>query len=675
MGHRYLIVLSMFLMFSCSKKNEQLTTRKNTPDVLANYFEIANNDSVPFATRRYYNEKALRIVSKQPNDLANRQNYFLVAGRYYNIGLLEEYRDITNLIIRNSKTAYDTVSLAKAYSYTFDYFQKVNQPDSMYHYNYEAEKLYLILDDKVNLVQTLLNKAVLQHNYSDFLGCEKTAIQMLRILKNYNDIQMEYEANNLLGIVYGKLEDFDLSKQYYDKAIELANDKSIPSNYQYRAVTINNLGSMYSTQKNYSQAKEQFLKGLIEKNLIKDRPDLYAMLNDNLGHTNLKLRDFSEIPDLFYKALKMRQDSNLISGIIISKIHLSEFYASQNDNLKAITMAEEAYSLAVENKLTRDLLAVLRQLSDVDSKKARKYSAEYYKISDSLNVIERQTRNKFARIEYETDELVIEKTNLVEQRRTLIYIALGIILIGVFVFVIRSQAAKNRELRLLREQQAANEEIYRLMISQQQQRDEGRQLEKKRIARELHDGVMGQLTAIRMNLFPLGRKQDPETIRECLPHIDKIREVEQEIRSIAYDLDSPLTDNADFTEVIHTIFTGLEQHSGIRFVLQADTSIDWQSVPVDTKVQLYRILQEALQNIVKYAKAGKVTVDISLRDSVLWMSVQDDGIGFDPKLARKGLGLRNMRQRAEDLGGTMTVHTAPGQGTSLEFLLPLNNGL
>ncbi|WP_298155061.1 sensor histidine kinase [Flavobacterium sp.] len=639
-------------------------------DSLSIFFDRANDDELPYEVRHKYNDEALKIISKESNDSINRIYHFKVAARYYNMNALEDYKAVTQKIIKSSIAKKDSLNLAKGYSFLGDYFGNKFMSDSAYFYYLQSQKIYGKLKKNGDVAKALLNKAIIQHNEGDFVGCEKSAIEALQYIKEADDPLISYEANNIIATTYDEIGEIDKSLEYHRKAMAIASLNNIYKEYHATATTLNNLGRAYMKMSNYSEAIVNFEKGLRDKKIFSDKTILYAALVDNLAYSKFKIGDFKQLPDLFFKALKIRDSLDIVPGIIASKLNLSEYYSIKCDRIKASAYAHEAYTLAKKNGLIKDLLLCIKQLSEVDPQRKEAYSEEYIRVSDSLQHAERQIRNKLGRIEYETDQLVTEKANLVQQRKTLIYSALGIILIGVFIFVIRLQRAKNRELRLIKEQQKANEEIYNLMITQQQQRDEGRQLEKKRIARELHDGVMGQLSAIRMNLFALDKKQDEQTIRQCLPHIEKIQHVEKEIRNIAYDLDAPLQSNTDFTEVIHTIFAGLEQHSGIRFVLEADDSINWNSVLVDTKVQLYRILQEALQNIVKYANAGKVMVSIGRRESMLRITVQDDGIGFDPDNARKGLGLRNMRQRAQEIGGTMTVTTALGAGTILQFELP-----
>ncbi|WP_298155067.1 ATP-binding protein [Flavobacterium sp.] len=493
---------------------------------------------------------------------------------------------------------------------------------------------------------------------------------MLRVLKNYDSVEMLYQANNLLGIVYGELQEFDLSRKYYDEAIKIS--QGVEHNRQYRASTLNNLGFMYSNQKKYNEARRIFLVGLGEEDLIKDNPTTFAILKDNLAYADFKLGKMSNLPNMFYEALKIRDSLEIIPGIIASNIHLSEFYKQKKDNLKALQFAQIAYSTARDHRQERERLASLRQLSDVDPKNARKYSSEYYKISDSLDVAERKTKNKFARIEFETDELAQEKTQLVEQRKTLIYIALGIILIGVFIFVIRVQAAKNRELRLIQEQQKANEEIYSLMISQQDKVEETRQAEKKRIAQELHDGVLGKLFGTRMNLGVLNTRKDDEGIVQRVGYIDELKTLEQEIREISHDLNSEKM--AVFNNFVLMVSNFIDTQRTVcqaDILFNVDPAIEWNAVENTAKINLYRILQEAFQNINKHAKAQHVTVTFQKKDRHIQLEVEDDGVGFVYSKKRNGIGLQNMLSRITTSGGTMEIITRPEDGTKLQFELPL----
>ena len=483
---------------------------------------------------------------------------------------------------------------------------------------------------------------------------------------------MRYEAYNYLGIVYAELAEYKLSKEYYERALQIVDMGRIPIEYQLKATTLNNLGILYRNQNNDKESLKYFKRAIDEKNLFEDMPNIYAMVKDNLAYSEFKLGNHKNLPELFFEALKVRDSLNIIPGIIINNIHLSEFYASKNDTLKAIQHGLQAYVVAKDNNEVRDVLLALKQLSNVEPKKALQYSAEYYKINDSLQLAERRIKNKFSRIEYETEELVLEKEKLVEQRKTLIYIGLGIILLGVFIYVIRSQAARNRELKLLQEQQKANEEIYQLMLHQQDKIEEVRQLEKKRIAQDLHDGILGKLFGTRLSLGKLNTENTKAAEESRNNYIEELKTIEQEIREISHDLNSEKT--AIFNNFVLMVANFIENQRTVckaKVNFSMDPLIDWNGIDNMAKINFYRILQEAFQNINKYAEAQNVFVTFAQNNSKVELKVQDDGTGFNYLKKKKGIGLSNMETRIKSSGGTMKVMAEIGEGALLIFELPV----
>lgn len=668
------IFFLLFILFliSCNKTNKGDTSARYRNDSLTYFFERANQDSIVYEKRYEYTTKALTIISKELNDSINRVNYFKVANRYFNMNAMEDYKQATLLIINNSLEAKDTASLVKAYSYMTDYYVSKNISDSIYLYNYKLEKLYTILKDNYNVAKCLLNKAILQHNQSDYLGCERTVFRMLKILRVENDNKMRYEAYNILGIIYGELAEYKLSKEYYIKALDISKMKDLPVEDQLKATTLNNLGILYGKQNKNVEALEVYNIALSQDNLFENRPDIFAMLKDNLGYSEFKLGKHSRLPNLFFEALKIRDSLNIIPGIILNNIHLSEYYAFKKDTLKAIEYVNKAYKVAHDNDEVRDFLPILKQLSNVEPKKALKYSTEYYKIDDSLKLAERRIKNKFSRIEYETEELVLQKDKLVEQRKTLIYIGLGIILLGAFVYVIRSQAARNRELQLLQEQQQANEEIYQLMLNQQNKIEEVRQLEKKRIAQDLHDGILGKLFGTRLNLGLLNSEKNEGAVEARNGYIEQLKTIEQEIREISHDLNSEKA--AIFNNFVLMVSNFIENQRSVckaEIHFTMDPLIDWNVIDNMAKINFYRILQEAFQNINKYAEARNVFVTFAKNNSSVELKVKDDGLGFNYLKKKKGIGLSNMQTRINSSGGTMKVASEPGKGALLTFELPV----
>jgi signal transduction histidine kinase len=359
------------------------------------------------------------------------------------------------------------------------------------------------------------------------------------------------------------------------------------------------------------------------------------------------------------------------SGVVLSKIHISEFYAERKDTLQSQRFAIEALETARLSKTPGDILAALKQLSVVEHSMAPLYSKEYIKINDSLQQAERKSQSKFARIQLETNEIIEEKDKLAEQNRNLVYFFIGTFLIGVLLFVIRNQRARNRELLLIQAQQKANEEIYSLMISQQATIEESRVKEKKRISQELHDGVLGRLFGARLNLDSLNKFSDEDSVVSRFNYLNELKNIEQDIREISHDLNREkyvLINN--FLAIVNNLLEEQKNSHSPNLIWNIDTLIKWDSINNEIKINLYRIIQESLQNINKYAQATNINVEILNVDELIVLTVEDDGLGFDVSNKKKGIGLQNMEARARECKGTLDVKSKKGKGTVITVAIP-----
>jgi signal transduction histidine kinase len=293
-------------------------------------------------------------------------------------------------------------------------------------------------------------------------------------------------------------------------------------------------------------------------------------------------------------------------------------------------------------------------------------------LTDSLQLYERRDEFKFARIAYETDEITKEKEQAIKQRRITLYVASAVLLTAFLLFIIRIQRARQKELLLLAERQKSDESIYRLIHDRQAKIDEGRRSEKKRIARELHDGVMNKLTSTRLNLFVLNKKQDDETIQKCLKLIDGLQDIEKEIRQVAHDLnDEVFRGTQSFNLLLEGLFNDFKQTSDTELHPEIEPQINWEVIDSAIKMNIYRILQESLLNCQKYAGAKNIYVTLSRENDVLHFVIYDDGKGFDTGKPRKGIGIKNMQSRVEALNGKFALLSHPGGGTTLRMEFPI----
>ncbi|MDI5886905.1 ATP-binding protein [Flavobacterium yafengii] len=566
--------------------------------------------------------------------------------------------------------------MAKGYTYLGDYFGAQSVSDSAFIYYSLADKIYDNLNDDYNLAKTLLNKALLQYKESDFSGSEIAVFNALRAVKEKKANDILYDSYNLLGIVYNEREEYNKAIEFHNKAFKalesIVEDGVIPLEFQSKATSFNNIGFVYLNLKEYKQAKDYFEKGLAQENLLRDKPSLYAMILENYAYSKFKLKESDGLPDLFFKSLKMRDSLQLTAGIIVNKIHLSEYFASKTDTIKAMQYAKQALATARMSKNYQNVLASLNQLAIIEPKKASVYTKEYIHINDSLHKAERKIGNKFTRIEYETDEIQSENTDLVEQNRNLVYIFSGLAMLGLFTFVIKTQKAKNRELLFKQQQQKANEEIYNLMISQQNTIEGIRIKEKKRVARELHDGVLGRMFGVRINLDSLNKIDDGTAVEKRNNYLTELKSIEQDIREISHDLNrekSELINN--FVAIVDNLFEDQKKTFKSKLVSIIDSGIKWELVSNSVKINLYRILQEVLQNVNKYATADNIKIELKKEEDHLILMMSDDGVGFNVKTAKKGIGLQNILFRTNECDGVVDIKSKKGEGTIITITVPI----
>jgi signal transduction histidine kinase len=353
-------------------------------------------------------------------------------------------------------------------------------------------------------------------------------------------------------------------------------------------------------------------------------------------------------------------------------MRLSEYFASKNDSVMALKFAREAFTLGKQVKNSKSVLLALRQLTIIQPQKAAIYSKQYIHINDSLQKAERKMGEKFTRIEYETDQIKNENTDLLTQNRNLIFIFSGLGILLLFIFVIKTQKAKNIELLFKQQQQVANAEIYNLMISQQNSIEVNRIQEKNRVARELHDGVLGRMFGVRMNLDGLNGFQDDLAIVQRNVYLNELKGIEQDIREISHDLSrekSELINN--FVAIVDNLFEEQKKTYHSIFTSIIDSNIKWEKISNSIKINLYRIIQEALQNSNKYANAAYIKIELTKKQNNLILNVADNGRGFNLKTAKKGIGIQNIRFRTNECQGQVAINSKKGEGTIITVTIPI----
>jgi len=228
---------------------------------------------------------------------------------------------------------------------------------------------------------------------------------------------------------------------------------------------------------------------------------------------------------------------------------------------------------------------------------------------------------------------------------------------AVVAFTVRTfngiYARKNRALAA-RERQLA-EMSKRLLTAQDEER--------RRVARSLHDGLIQSLAAVKLHLIPVKERLGEDAHRTVTGMLD---EAIGQTRTLAYSIRPPLLDDLGLVPSLERLAETVSHEADIEISVSSDLE---GRLALSVESLLYHIAQEALQNVVRHARAGRVDVALSKIARVARMSIRDDGIGFCLE-APRGLGLQGIQERLDVSGGSMTMETAPGRGTLLTVEVP-----
>ena len=233
-------------------------------------------------------------------------------------------------------------------------------------------------------------------------------------------------------------------------------------------------------------------------------------------------------------------------------------------------------------------------------------------------------------------------------------------------------AAYRLRVRVLQQRQAVLERHQGEIRALNEQLFKAQEAERVRIAGELHDGVLQQITSLSLVLGTIRREvpQDSEAKTKIREVQQKLMQVGTDVRHLSHELHPAVLQEAGLPAALSAYCQEFSKARGIPVSYGADESVN--DLSAGAALCLYRIAQEALGNAAKYAAAKQVEVRLSRANGRVRLSVSDDGVGCNPQRIgeSRGLGLINMRERVLQLSGTFEFDSAPGRGTTVRVEIP-----
>jgi signal transduction histidine kinase len=195
--------------------------------------------------------------------------------------------------------------------------------------------------------------------------------------------------------------------------------------------------------------------------------------------------------------------------------------------------------------------------------------------------------------------------------------------------------------------------------------------ERRRWARELHDETLQGLAGFQVLLSSALRRSDPASLERAVrTAVEQIGTEIEKLRMLITELRPAALDELGLQPAIESLASRVAAVQGLEVETEVSLGTNGERLSGELETAAYRLVQEALTNVVKHACASRVAIEIVASDGHVDVVVRDDGTGFDPALPRDGFGITGMRERVGLSAGALTIESAPGKGTTVLARLP-----
>lgn len=659
----YWFIILLVSLYGCTSKTVD-KEEQGRNDSIQKYIDLAGDDTESYEKRIEYNDKAYSMINLNRNDTVSISLLYKTTMNFHRFNKLSELKFNSALLLKKAELVKDDYWIGLSYKVSGLYYMNNSENEKALYYFFKAKKNLSQLNEHKEIMSLLFNISLTQYYAGDLLGSNKTAFEVLKMEKRYRSNIPYGVVLNQIGNNLGGLKQDNKAIEYY---LKINRKKCL---LKIKNTIVNNISSSYIAIGEYKKAYNELDSIIKNKEFKKNNPTNYGTAMSLFGYCKFKMNNLKDLPKVFFIADDIYKNNKTTNGSNYNQMYLSMYYEKIKDTTNAINAAKRALELSKNYNNPSDILISLEQLIKVDKKNASTNAQKYIRVNDSMQIAERNFRDKFARIAYETDEITQEKDKAINQKWIIGTIAGVVILIIALLLIITRQRSRQKRLQLQQSHQKANEEIYDLMLTQKSKEEQARQSEKKRIAIELHDGVMNRLASTRLNLNVLSHQKDEETINKCLVHIEGIYKIEQEIRNITHNLNLDVfKDIHSFVILLNDFIATQNATTDSQYILEADNSIDWDYFSSVIKMNLYRIIQEASHNANKYAQATNVIITLTLDGNNICLSITDNGKGFDTNADMEGMGLKNIKHRVESLKGKVVIQSN-NKSTSINIAIP-----
>lgn len=483
---------------------------------------------------------------------------------------------------------------------------------------------------------------------------------------------------NSLGMVNLRMNQYAKALSYFDMAYQAAQQANLP--YQL-AIACDNKSAYYITLHQPDSAMK-YLQQEIKIGQAIGKVDLIAFAHAKMGKVYILQRNYEKAIQALNHAIALARN-RFNPPVVDAAYSLAHALLLSGKYPAAESMLTWAYTETRTHNYKDYYLLAYRQLADLHKvkgqpDKALQYMDSLLLLKDSLTNADNARAINHLEIKYQTSEkdlklaaskLLIERQQgALARKNIMVWSGSGGILLLAGLLGLLYRNARNRQ-RLQDEQIKSLQQVR--TIDMLNARVEGEEKERGRLARELHDGIGGILSAAMMRLSTVPREApDVARLSAYKDAMNLLQEMGEEIRKTSHNLMPDALMKQNLGEALQALCKTIHAEGILNISYQ--NYGNYEGISEDVKLNIYRIVQELLRNIVQHAHATRVLVQTQRHHQHLNITVEDNGSGYDPANSATGIGLYNLAARVRSLGGNYTVDTAPGKGTTVNIEIDLN---
>ncbi|MCL9805458.1 tetratricopeptide repeat protein [Flavobacterium amniphilum] len=507
-----------------------------------------------------------------------------------------------------------------------------------------ANKAYQMLRGNLIYYRKVQNFTGLGTNYLNIGLVHGTQNELDKAIGSFKRALYYYKkgnANNnklaacysMLGNAYSYLNDEKQSIKNYRKALQLEDDPEDLLSMQ------NNLGKAYADFKKYDSALYFFQKAVIENKKIKSSYN--EMISSHyIGDLYLKMQQPDQAIQYLKKGLGLaQQEKNLDDEMLINK-KLAEAYTLKGDYKSALQFHREYASLK-------------------DTLQTKSNTAEVKKIETKFELERQDAKLTLLENQKKLNEAELKKSNLI--------LLMGSVVLLLFIALTWYWYRQHKTKALLNQQQEVQFKTT-LQLKETESNLEGQLLERKRLSQELHDGLGATLAGIKLSAIAHFTEKE-EGQQQLIASLD---DACHEVRRMSHNLMPPAFSELPFAQITEELIRKHSGHPHTQLHLEIHGREALDCMNTNQKTQTYRILQEIINNAFKHAQCSHLSLFINSFDDHVNIMAEDNGIGFDSNQQQEGIGLHNIRERIKELQTNLTIDSSPGNGTVIQFNIPLH---